>query len=323
MNRANPLNGWLHAIPSTISIFGLLLLAAACFSAPATGRDSTFVSPPGGRPILDPAQRQGTRPFYSQLVHAEVVLPPGWVGVEGSEQLTPHISALAAFNSWGGADYWAQAVGKGCCSHSYGGQDVLDQLPAGGAYVVLVDQGRMPGTMDGYVEHTGRGLAELWGSTDCRDGDTLAGVNALPFCKWVRCYTLTVHCAADVSDATADAVDALIASWQFDPYPIGDTWWATQQAISLLPAAAEPALFSPIDGQGYRWIVPGETLETRLAETAVEENVVTVVFSFRWQVPLSELGARQCPEDSCHWWRVEVGPSGAATLVAEGGAPLP
>ena len=344
---------------------GLLLLAAACASVPDTDSgfisESTFTSPPGGRPIVAPGEREGFRPFYSDQLHARVILPPGWVGVDGPEPLRPALPGMgefglgpgiAAFNSWGGGGFWAHAVPVGCCGFQYGGQSVLDQLPEDGAYVVVTDDSAT--ASHAYVEHESSYLTDLWPTSDCRSDDAAGGDNATSStasdiasdstfvsppdstsdgnagaksnvfgsCKWTRCYKVEVYCAPGVSDATAEAVTSLLQSWQFDAFPAGDENWARQQAFRVLPETVA-SLFSPVTGMGTRWMIPGETMETLFAEIAVEANGFTVIFKNRWNDPTLQTGSRECPEDRCHWWRVEVTPDGQATLTEEGGAPLP
>ena len=168
---------------------GLLLLAAACASVPDTDSgfisESTFTSPPGGRPIVAPGEREGFRPFYSDQLHARVILPPGWVGVDGPEPLRPALPGMgefglgpgiAAFNSWGGGGFWAHAVPVGCCESQYGGQSVLDQLPEDGAYIVVTDDSAT--ASHAYVEHESSYLTDLWPTSDCRSGDAAGGDNA-------------------------------------------------------------------------------------------------------------------------------------------------
>lgn len=325
MNPNRSVKTWLQATGVGVALVGSLLLAAACANVPNTAggslSESTFTSLPGDRPIVAPGEQEGYRPFHSDQLHAQVTLPPGWVGVEGPESLLHDLIALTAFNSWGGNGYWAQAVGEECCGQSYGGQGVLDQLPGDGAYVVVLDEHRKA-MSSSYVEYEARDLADLWRSRDCRDGDATAGVNRLSFCKWTYCYTIEVYCAPAVSDATAEAVTSLLESWRFDAFPAGDERWARQQAFRVLPERVA-SLFSPVAGMGARWMTPGETMETLFAEIAVEGDGFTVNFKHRWNDPPLDTGSRECPEDRCHWWRVEVSSDGQATLLEEGGAPLP
>ena len=56
---------------------------------------------------------------------------------------------------------------------------------------------------------------------------------------------------------------------------------------------------------------------------SVEGNGPTVVFNYVWDVPSSEHDSFECPENRCHWWRVQVSHNGIATLIEEGGTPLP
>ena len=77
--------GWLRATGLTVSLVGLLLVAAACIAPPKpTGESSgasTFTSPPGGAPIVASDQREGYRPFIEDcFVH----LPDAYDAVEGN-----------------------------------------------------------------------------------------------------------------------------------------------------------------------------------------------------------------------------------------------
>ena len=316
--------GWLRATGLTVSLVGLLLVAAACIAPPKpTGESSgasTFTSPPGGAPIVASDQREGYRPFTLDQLHAQVTLPPGWVGTDSPSWSAPELAPLVAFNSWGGSGFWAQLVKEGA-AYTYGGKSTLDQLPEGGAYVVVMGDD-FRATSSSYLEHEAHDLVDLWHSQDCRGGDRTAGIGGLNLCKWTRCYSIEVYCAPDVSDATADAVTSLLQSWQFDAFPAGDENWARQQASRVLPENVT-SLFSPVWAMRTRWTTPGETMETLFAEIAVEEDGFTVDFKYRWNDPPLQTGSRECPEDRCHWWRVEVIPDGAATLLNEGGAPLP
>ena len=319
-----PAKRWLRATGLTVCLVGLFLFAAACTAPPKpvdeSGSASTFTSPPGGAPIVASDQREGYRPFTLDQLHAQVTLPPGWVGTDSPSWSAPELAPLAAFNSWGGSGFWAQLVREGA-GFTYGGQSTLGQLPEGGAYVVVMGD-PFRAMSSSYVEHEARDLADLWQSRDCRAGDRMAGIDGVGLCKWTHCYSIEVYCAPGVSDATAQAVTSLLESWQFDAFPAGDENWALQQASRALPETVT-SLFSPVWAMSTRWTTPGETVETLFSEIVAEGDAFTVVFQYRWDDPPDQTNSRECPEDHCHWWRVEVAPDGAATLLEEGGAPLP
>lgn len=359
MKAGKVANEWLRAASAGIASIGLLLFAAACTSlsnsAGSVSRDASHPSPLNNRPTVTPPSLEGHQSFYSEQLHARVTLPPGWVGVDGAEPLMPQLPgmgplglgpALAAFNSWGDDGFWAHATAVDCCGFQYGGQNVMDQLQEDGAYIVVLDDSPRVRS-DSYVEHDSSRLTDLWPTRDCRSGDSAAfgagsgtgndstlvsppdnnrngsgGVSRLSFCKWTHCYTIEVYCAPGISDATAEAVTSLLQSWQFDDVPEGDESWATLQAVRALPED-EMALFSPLTGIGGRWMESGETMETLITQVSFDEDAVVVLFSHRWNDPPNQTGSRECPEDRCHWWRVEVDTDGEAFLMAEGGAPLP
>ncbi len=270
-------------------------------------------------PTLTPT---ATSIFRSEKLHLEVTLPPGWSAAEGPEYLARPFTGLVAFNSWGTADFWAREVTT-ANSSTYGTESILSQIPSGGAYIVLVHlSGGPPMSPEAYgPEYEQDDLSGLWKDTDCRE----IGAMPLGFFKWGRYMTLGVYCQPDVSDATATAVNALLASWRFDHIPGGDVGWAVVEARSLLPSAVEPAKFpiltsgSQNEGPSQSSVQEGTVVRT--TETQVEGDTARVKLTYCWGE--SPLRADATPAEQCHWWRFEARSSGEVVRVEEGGAALP
>lgn len=164
-------------------------------------------------------------------------------------------------------------------------------------------------------------LSDLWKGRDCRESRTMpAG-----FFKWGRYLTLEVYCKPDVSDATAEAVTALLASWRFDHIPVGDVGWAVVEARALLPPSVEPSKFPILTArssdEGPSQSTGQEGTMVRTTEIQVTGETVGVKFTYCWGVP--PLSADATPVEQCHWWRYEAEPSSEVVLVEEGGAALP
>lgn len=273
-----------------------------------------------------PTTAEGETSFRSDLHHLEVTLPAGWAAVEGQESLARPFVGLVAFNSWGEDGFWARQVaeeGSGGTSYTYSPQAIMDQVPDGGAYVVLVHVGGGPrtGPEEYGPEYEPQDLAGLWEAADCREGQDTPGVTWLDFSKWGRALRLEVYCRPDASGETAAAVGELLASWQFDGVPVGDPGWAVVQARQLLPPGVEPDRFPLWQGVSQTT----EQLRTviRGTQTEVEGQTVVVTFTFRWDVPWNVTDADRCPDDTCHWWRYQARPDGEVVLVETGGADLP
>ncbi len=262
-------------------------------------------------------------PFRSDEAHLQVTLPAGWAAAKGPERLARPFAGLVAFNSWGGSDFWAPEVAEdtaGGVSLRYGPQDILEQLPAGGAYVVLVHIDGGPPAEEYGPEYEQRDLSGLWEQQDCREGDIAPGVAYADFSKWGRLLRLEVYCTPAASEETVAAVSELLASWRFDLVPLGDVGWAVVEARQMLPPAVEPGMF-PIPSGPFLSSMQEETV-ARLTQADVQGDVVEVTFTYRWDEPLSGSGSDDCPEDRCHWWRFEARPDGEVVLAAEGGATL-
>jgi hypothetical protein len=259
----------------------------------------------------------------SDRFHFEVTLPPGWATAEGPKSLVPPFIGVVGFNSWGQAGFWAPALWEGSNS-TYWTLATLAQVPSGGAYVILVSGSDLVAGAEEYgPEHESQELSGLWESRDCRQA---GGATWLTFCKWGRLFRLEVYCPSDISDETAAAVDALIASWRFDQVWAGDPGWASAQARSLLPAEAHPEWFpvvsGELDSQGSVQASWERGIATRITRVGVQGETVSITFMLR-RDDLAVGGADDdCPSDRCHWWRFDARPSGEVELMEEGGAAL-
>lgn len=251
-----------------------------------------------------------------------VILPPGWSAAEGPEYLARPFTGLVAFNTWGEAGFWAPAVTTGNSS-TYSPQSVLSQIPNGGAYIVLVHlSGGPPMSPEAYgPEYEQDDLSGLWTEKDCQT----AGATRLSFFKWGRTLILEIYCNSDVSDATTAAVNAVLASWRFDHTPVGDVGWAVVKARALLPSFVEPSKFpiltarSPSEGPTQSTAQSG--IAVRTTDVQIQGETVVVKFNYCWGE--SPLRADSAPEEQCHQWRYEAGPTGVVVLVEEGGVALP
>lgn len=259
--------------------------------------------------------------FRSDECHLEVTLPPGWAAA-GPEALVPRISGLVAFNSWGEAGFWGREVGG-----KYGSETTMEQVPHLGAYVQLVEVvgPATPGREHYAGEHEQEDLGGLWEEKDWRVGETIQGYTGIGFYKWGRSLGLGVYCDQDASDATVEAVNALLESWRFDAVVPGDVGWAAVEARHLLPLAVEPMKF-PIPHLEHRSPITKFPEEhesiARVTQATVRDETVVVKFMYRWNDPKRDRGP-ECPSDRCHWWIVEAWPSGEIVLTEEGGAVLP
>jgi len=142
----------------------------------------------------------------------------------------------------------------------------------------------------------------------------------IQFYKWGRDLRLEISYHPDASDKTVAELNNLLASWRFDSVPAGDVEWAGIQARKLLPEEVEPFKFS--NRAGSR----GDGGVDRMTETEVRGDTVRFRFMYRWDVPpppRTISAPYECPDDSCHWWEIDVLPTGEAVLVDEGGAKLP
>ncbi len=287
-------------------ILALAISYSACSSDESSGQPS---SPPSL--------------FRSDELYLEVQLPSGWAAVEGSESLAEHFYGQVAFNSWGQDDFWAREVLiEKTADHEtyrYGPQTVMEQIPKGGAYVALVRIVGPPSLREVSEypdEYALNDLSGLWQPHDCREDDESVA-HFMEFFKWGRDLQLVVACHRKASDRTVAELNDLLQSWRFDSIPVGDIRWAGLQALQLLPEEVEPLKFSNRPGS------TGEEGIRRITEAEVQGDTVHFKFMYGWNVPPGpRKSTNQCPDDSCHWWEIDVLPSGEAVLTDEGGTPL-
>jgi hypothetical protein len=269
------------------------------------------------------AETGGTVPFRSSEAHLEATLPVGWAAADGPERLARPFVGLVACNSWGESDFWAPEVTEETTSgvsRRYAPRDILGQIPAGGAYVVLVQVDGGPPAEEYGPEYEQRDLNGLWKQQDCRKGDIAPGATYVNFYKWGRLLRLEVYCTPDVSEGTAAAVNELLASWRFDRVPVGDVGWAVVEARQMLPLAVEPAKFPVPSGPFLSSMQQGSV--TRLTQAEIQDESLVLTFMYRWDEPSPGSDDDGCPEDRCHWWRFEARPDGEIVLIEEGGATL-
>jgi hypothetical protein len=269
------------------------------------------------------AETGDTVPFHSSQAHLEATLPVGWAAADGPERLARPFAGLVACNSWGESDFWAPEVTEEAASgvsRRYAPRDILGQIPAGGAYVVLVHVDGGPPAKEYGPEYEQRDLSGLWKQQDCRKGDIAPGVTYVDFCMWGRLLRLEVYCTPDVSEGTVAAVNELLASWRFDQIPVGDVGWAVVEARQMLPLSVEPAKFPVPPGPFLSSVQEGSV--DRLTQAEIQDENLVLTFVYRWDEPLPGSDADNCPEDRCHWWRFEVRPDGEIALTEEGGVAL-
>ena len=259
--------------------------------------------------------------FRSDELYLEVQLPSGWAAVEGPEGFLESFHGQVAFNSWGQEDFWAREVLiEKTADHEtyrYSTQTVMNQIPRGGAYVALVSiSGPMSvaHSISPPAEYALNDLSGLWQPHDCRE-DAESGAQFMEFYKWGRDLRLEVCCHPKASDKTVAELNDLLQSWKFDSVPVGDIEWAGLQARQLLPEEVKPLKFNNRPGS------LGEEGIRRITEAEVQGDTVHFKFRYSWNVP-PRARSNECPDDSCHWWEIDVLPSGEAVLTGEGGAQL-
>jgi len=253
-----------------------------------------------------------------------VDLPPGWAASEGPESLAKPFVGLAAFNSWGQEQFWARQVESKTAdgvAYTYSPETVMSQIQADWAYIVLIDFAGGPCMASGDYgpEHDRQDLNDLWAAKDCR----IEGPVSLEFFKWGRHLRLEVYCGPQVSEETSVEVNQLLESWRFDRVPVGDVGWATVAARDLLPPAVDRRAFPILSGGPTASSAQQRDVLRMTRAEAIEGDVVSVTFLYRWDAPETGPMADDCPPESCHWWRFEARPDGEIVLVEESGAALP
>ncbi len=263
--------------------------------------------------------------FRSDKYYLEAQLPTGWVAVEGPEFLMMHLEGQVAFNSWGQPDFWVRETIEerpdGSVRHTYGNtRDAMAQIPEGGAYVSLLRITGPPPPPENYVpppDDVADDLSGLWQSHDWRQ-DSATDAQFQEFHKYGRWMEMWVACRPEASDATVAALNDFLESWRFDSVPVADIDSAFKQARSLLPEEIKPWKFNDFEGNRVDEGVSHSYF------TQGRDDALRFWFMYRWNITdLQDYNPRDCPEDSCHWWKIDVLPSGEAVLIAEGGAEPP
>jgi hypothetical protein len=172
-----------------------------------------------------PSVTVGPGQFRYDEFRLQVQLPEGWVAAEGPERLsiTGHTEGQVAFNSWGQEDFWARAVRLPGSdnSYSYGPEDVMSQIPEGGAYVALVIESGPPNFEQESSDYNLSDLSGLYQPHDWRQ-DSVTGAQFIPFIKWGQVLELEVACHPNASNETVDQLNKLLQSWRFDEFSIKD-----------------------------------------------------------------------------------------------------
>jgi hypothetical protein len=157
--------------------------------------------------------------FRSDEFHVEVQVPDGWAAVEGPERLimTGHLQGQVAFNSWGQRGFWAHAVhpSGSVKSYRYGPEDVMSQIPEGGAYVALTLVSGPPSFGPEPPQYERSDLGGLYQPHDWRQ-DSATEAQFITFYKWGESFELVVAYHPDASDETVTQLNDLLQSWKFD-----------------------------------------------------------------------------------------------------------
>lgn len=131
------------------------------------------------------------RSYYSDQAYLTVALPINWAVSEGYEYLTKSLEGIVAFNSWNQTDFWAKEVQTGN-TVTYSLYTIRDQVPDGGAYVVLSRVWGPPLLPDHFPdEYTSTSLDNLlnWNYiSKWSDGQSLQ------FLKWGRYMQVDIWC---------------------------------------------------------------------------------------------------------------------------------
>jgi len=252
-----------------------------------------------------------SRKYYSDQAYLTVDLPTNWAVSDGGEYLAHSLDGIVAFYSWNQTDFWAKAVQTGNIV-TYSLFTIRDQVPDGGAYVVLSRVWGPPLLPDHFPdEYTSTSLNSLlnWDYISKRnDGQSLQ------FFKWGRYMQVDIWCNEYASNTTLSELKVLLESWQFDEIPVGDIEWAALQARELLPESVEPQMFRTRAGR----------YGPRYTEAEVDGETVHFRFIYTWnQITLPQPIPDDYQFDSAHWWTMDVLPDGSVVLIGEGGAVLP
>jgi hypothetical protein len=251
-----------------------------------------------------------SRSYYVDQAYLTVDLPTNWAVSEGGEYLAHSLDGIVAFNSWNQTDFWAKDVQTGN-TVTYSLFTIRDQVPDGGAYVVLSRVGGPPLPPDHFPdEYTSTSLDSLLNWYDIFE---YIGGQSLVFFKWGRYMQVDIWCNEYASNTTLSELKVLLESWQFDEIPVGDIEWAALQARELLPESVEPQMFRTRAGR----------YGPRYTEAEVDGETVHFRFIYTWnQITLPQPIPDDYQFDSAHWWTIDVLPDGSVVLTGEGGATL-
>jgi hypothetical protein len=258
--------------------------------------------------------------FRSERHHLNAAMPSSWAAVEGKEPLGQDFTGWVAFNSWGAEAFWASETGDNPAS-------ILNQVPQDGAYIVLAVQEVIAPEMDYGPEQTKPELETFWTGSGCPQAGEPAGYSASRFFKWGRQMRVEVFCGREVSAETANAVTALLESWNFDPIPAGDAGWATVSSRLMLPDEAGPEDFPIITSELLvgspvgRSVREGEILRTTQAEL-LEDGAVSVTHLYHRGIRNANAPLQDCPAEDCQRWDFQARPDGSLILVSQEGKAL-
>ena len=159
------------------------------------------------------------RSHYIDQAYLTVDLPTNWAVSESGKYLTHSLEGIVAFNSWNQTDFWAKEVQTGN-SVRYSLSTIRDQVPNGGAYVVLSRVWGPPLLPDLFPdEYTSTSLDSLLNWYDISE---YIGGQSLIFFKWGRYMQVDIWCNEYASNTTLCELKLLLESWQFDNIPAGD-----------------------------------------------------------------------------------------------------
>ncbi len=201
-------------------LVSLSTLAGCASESAITPASSNQVGPPRSSASGLPGATYVPSKFRSDKFYLTVNVPQGWgtaEGLEGLSVLGRH-NGQVSFNSWGENGFWAREIQTGN-SYLYGPDEVMRQIPEGGAYVDLVWYSWPP--HEGVPDYNLDDLSGLWKPHDLRQ-DTPTSFKRVDFFKWERHLLLGVYCSPLASDTTVAQLNDLLQSWKWDTLPAGD-----------------------------------------------------------------------------------------------------
>ncbi len=255
--------------------------------------------------------------YRSDANYLSVNLPDGWAAAEGPGHIVTlsHLVGQVSFNSWGEEGFWSREEIHGT-RHTYGPPTVMNSLPPGEAYIVLVKTVMPPNPDSEPGGYSQDDLSDLLTPGDWRLD---SGFSHFGFSKWGEGYDLQIACDPAATDATVEQVNSILQSWRFDKYPAGNAGWAIVFARELIPDAFQPfpiytGIFSSGNNDGV----------VRSIESDVgEDKTVHFRFTYHWDVPSLGSSRDNLASSPQHWWDVDVSPKGKAALAGEGRDELP